>query len=315
MDPSNPESTRDSTQSAPERLPIDQLFALKGRTAICTEATGGIGKELCVTLAEAGCDIVSIQLPLDSVGASLESEIKGLGRAFRAFECDIGDSLDVHRCFSRIWDSQIEPDILLNAAGINRRGKVTELMDADIDAVSAVVNSRDDIHGRDLLTFAKVLAVNLKGSYVASQEMAKRLLSLHKPGKIINIGSMTSFIGMYNVSAYAASKGGVLQMTKAFSNELAGEGIQVNCICPGYTRPVYFHFVTRLTMSCRYINTPLTAAIREDSEYEALVLQRTPAKRWGSPQDLRGAVLFLAGRASDFVSGSAIVVDGGMLGK
>jgi 2-deoxy-D-gluconate 3-dehydrogenase len=164
----------------------------------------------------------------------------------------------------------------------------------------------------------KVLAINLKGTYVASQEMAKRLLSLQKPGKIINVGSVTSFIGMYNVSSYAASKGGVLQMTKAFINELAESGIQVNCICPGYDSSVPASFrccISRLTVGFRYITTPLTAAIREDKEYEALVLARTPAKRWGTPQDLRGAVLFLAGRASDFVSGSAIVVDGGMLGK
>jgi 2-deoxy-D-gluconate 3-dehydrogenase len=145
--------------------------------------------------------------------------------------------------------------------------------------------------------------------------MAKRLPSPQKPSKIINIRFMTSFIGMYNVSAYAASKGGVLQMTKAFSNELAESGIQVNCICPGYAcSELFIGCMARLTIGSKYINTPLTAAIREDKEYEALVLARTPAKRWGTPQDLRGAVLFLAGRASDFVSGSAIVVDGGMLG-
>jgi 2-deoxy-D-gluconate 3-dehydrogenase len=145
--------------------------------------------------------------------------------------------------------------------------------------------------------------------------MVKRLLLLQKPGKIINVGSMTCFVGMYNVSAYAASKGGVLQMTKAFSNELAEKGIQVNCICPGYICIAAFRLRKRLITSLRYIDTPLTAAIREDQEYESFVLRRTPAKRWGTPEDLRGAVLFLASRASDFVSGSAIVVDGGMLGQ
>jgi NAD(P)-dependent dehydrogenase (short-subunit alcohol dehydrogenase family) len=138
MDVSSIQPTNDSAQLASKRLPIDQLFALQGRTAICTGATGGIGKELCVTLAEAGCDIVSIQLPLDPAGTSLEHEIKSFGRSFRAFECDIGDSCEVRKCFSRIWDAQIEPDILLNAAGINKRGKVTELTDADIDSVSRV---------------------------------------------------------------------------------------------------------------------------------------------------------------------------------
>jgi 2-deoxy-D-gluconate 3-dehydrogenase len=90
---------------------------------------------------------VSIQLPLDPAGSLLEREIKALGRSFTAFECDIGDSLDVRRCFPRIWKSQIEPDILLNAAGINRRGKVTELTDADIDSVSRALGIRDDLYG------------------------------------------------------------------------------------------------------------------------------------------------------------------------
>ncbi|KAM0716323.1 hypothetical protein Q7P37_007768 [Cladosporium fusiforme] len=263
-------------RGTPGRLPIYQLFALHGKTAICTGSTGGIGKELCITLAEAGCDIVSIQIPNDSGLPSLERGVKALNRRFTAFDCDIGDSQGVRECFAKIWVANIEADILVNAAGINKRGALTKLTDIDIDTV---------------------LDINLKGSFVAAQEMAKRLLSLEKPGKIINIGSMTSFIGMYDVSAYAASKGGVLQMTKAFSNELAEKGIQVNCICPGY------------------IDTPLTVGIRQNPDYEAFVLSRTPAKRWGTPQDLRRAVVFLASSASDFVTGTSIIVDGGMLGK
>jgi len=142
MDARTPEPTSDITKGNPQRLAVDQLFALKGRTAICTGATGGIGRELCVTLGEAGCDIVSIQLPLDPAGPSLGEEIKALGRTFKAFECDIGDSRGVRECFSRIWDAQIVPDILLNAAGINLRGKVTELTDSNIDSVSAVASVR-----------------------------------------------------------------------------------------------------------------------------------------------------------------------------
>jgi 2-deoxy-D-gluconate 3-dehydrogenase len=99
MNTSSPESRRNSTQCTPKRLPIDQLFALGGQIAICTGATGGIGKELCVTLAKAGCDIVSIQLPLDPAIPALETDIKALGRLFRAFECDIGDSHEVRKCF------------------------------------------------------------------------------------------------------------------------------------------------------------------------------------------------------------------------
>jgi 2-deoxy-D-gluconate 3-dehydrogenase len=102
MDLSSLESTIDSSHRALNRILIDQLFALSGRTAICTGATSGIRKELCITLVEAGCEIVSIQLPLNPIGLLLKSEIKALGRPFRAFECDIGDSLDVRRYFSRI---------------------------------------------------------------------------------------------------------------------------------------------------------------------------------------------------------------------
>ncbi|OJJ50377.1 hypothetical protein ASPZODRAFT_110720 [Penicilliopsis zonata CBS 506.65] len=255
--------------------PLATLFSLEGKTAICTGVTGGIGTEICTTLAEAGVDIVSIQLEGDPNGAPLRAAVEALGRSFHAFECDVADSKALRETFFRIWAEGIVPDILLNCAGINRRGPVVDLTDEDIDAV---------------------LAINLKASYVAAQEFARRLLALRRPGKVINMGSMLCFLGMYNVSAYAASKGGVLQMTKAFSNEWAADGIQVNCICPGY------------------LKTPMTKKIVEDPEYSAYIMKRTPARRWGEPKDLRGALIFLASPASDFVTGTSIVVDGGMLG-
>lgn len=123
-----------------------------------------------------------------------------------------------------------------------------------------------------------------------------KLIKLGRPGKIINIGSFTSFVAMTNVSAYAATKGGVVQMTKAFSNEWAQHGIQVNSICPGYFR------------------TPLAQElINKYPEMEEYIVNRTPAGRWGDPADLRGTVLFLSSAASDFITGQSIVVDGGMM--
>lgn len=142
-----------------------------------------------------------------------------------------------------------------------------------------------------------------------------QLIKLGRPGKIINIASFTSFVAMTNVSAYAATKGGVVQMTRAFSNEWAQHGIQVcsatkngshikwstdpnkvNCICPGY------------------IKTPLAQQLIDQyPEVEDYIVNRTPAGRWGSPADLRGAVLFLSSPASDFVTGTSVVVDGGMM--
>ncbi|RKK21630.1 hypothetical protein BFJ69_g16063 [Fusarium oxysporum] len=261
---------------APVHMPVSKLFTIHGRTAICTGVTGGIGIELCVALAEAGADIVSIQLPRDPAGPRLQKMITGLGRSFKSFECDIADSSSLRACFIDIWAAGVQPAILLNAAGVNQRGAMEDLTDDDID---------------------KVFAINLKASFVTCQEFAKKLFELGRPGKIVNIGSMTSFIGMFNVSAYASSKGGVLQMTKAFSNELAPRGIQVNCICPGYFK------------------TPLTEPLVKDKSYNDFIMSRTPAMRWGEPKDLRGALIFLASPASDFVTGVPIIVDGGMLGK
>ncbi|KAJ6004865.1 hypothetical protein N7540_012664 [Penicillium herquei] len=254
--------------------PLNDLFSIRGKTAICTGVTGGIGQELCLTLAEAGANIVSIQLVDDPNGPKLRAAVESLGRSFSSFECDICDSKALRDTFGEIWKNEIQPDILLNCAGVNRRGKVEDLTDEDIDVV---------------------LGTNLKASYVAAQEFGRQLIALDRPGKIVNIGSMLCFLGMYNVSAYAASKGGVLQMTKAFSNEWASKGIQVNCICPGY------------------LKTPMTKKIVEDPEYSSYIMTRTPARRWGEPKDLRGALIFLASPASDFVTGTSIVVDGASL--
>lgn len=191
---------------------LTQLFTLSGKTAIVTGGTGGLGLDMTVALAEAGADIVSIQLANDPRADLLSQACKSAGRKLTVFECDVADSKSLRECFARIWEAGVTPDILLNCAGINRRGKVEDLSDEDIDAV---------------------FAINLKASYVAAQELGKRLLHLNRPGKIINVASIISFIANINISAYACTKGGVLQMTKAFSNEWASKGIQVNCICPG----------------------------------------------------------------------------------
>ncbi|KAJ5609218.1 hypothetical protein N7528_009785 [Penicillium herquei] len=255
--------------------PLNDLFSVRGKTAICTGITGGLGKSLGVALAEAGANIVSIQLPGDFEVGTLEKEVRSFGAEFHRFDCDIGDSISVRKCFTDIWMSGIVPDILVNCAGVNRHGPLEALTDEDISLV---------------------LNVNLKGSFVAAQEMAKQLLRLRRPGKIINIGSMTAYQAAWNTSAYAAAKAGVVQFTKAFSNELAGRNIQVNCICPGY------------------FTTPMTTNLAKHEEYNDFVIQRTPAGRWGEPNDLRGALIFLCSPASDFVTGASVVVDGGMLG-
>ena len=192
--------------------PISELFSLEGKTAITTGGTGGLGLSMAIALAEAGANIVSIQLPNDPRANLLQDAVSSLNRTLTVFETDVADSLSLRACFADIWAAGIMPDILLNCAGINRRAAVEDFTDEDIDAV---------------------FAINLKASFVAAQEVGKKLLELKRPGKIINIASIISFIGNYNIAAYACTKGGVLQMTKAMSNEWAKHGINVNCICPG----------------------------------------------------------------------------------
>lgn len=214
-------------------LPTNQLFSLEGKTVICTGATGGIGQSLCKSLAEAGADIISIQIPNDPNTGSLSKCLTELGRKLWTFECNLTEPSSIRSTFREIWNAGISPSVLLNCAGVNRRRPLTEVTDEDLELVwsESVICFSSLFEPR--LTFFQILSINLKATYLAAQEFVKRLLELKLPGKVINVGSVTSFRGMYNVSAYASSKGGVVQMTKSFSTELAPHNIQVNCICPG----------------------------------------------------------------------------------
>lgn len=143
----------------------------------------------------------------------------------------------------------------------------------------------------------KLLSVNVKAGYILMQEFGRRLLDAGKPGKIVNIASVTSFLAGFNTSVYASTKGAVLQMTKAFSNEWSMKGIQVNCIAPGF------------------IKTPMTAAYHDDEKMTDYLMARVPMARWGTPEDLVAACLFLTAPSNTFTSGACIVVDGGFCGK
>ncbi|OQV09525.1 hypothetical protein CLAIMM_13638 [Cladophialophora immunda] len=255
---------------------IEKLFSLEGKTVIATGATGGLGSEMCLALAAAGANLVVLHLSNDQAITELQNQVEKHGVGFRNYPCNLADSGALRAVFTHMWEDGVVPDVLLNCAGLNRRGKIEDITDEQIDLI---------------------FAVNQKACYVASQEFGKRLLELQRPGKIINIGSLTAFLAGVNVAAYAASKGAVVQMTKAFSNEWASKGIQVNCICPGY------------------FETPLTVDLRRADGFEEHIIQRTPAGRWGKPFDLCGAAIFLASSASDYVSGTTIVVDGGILGR
>ena len=189
-----------------------RLFSLSGKTAIVTGGSGGLGLAMTVALASAGANIVSIELPKDPGSQAMTQAIEATGRTLKQYHCDVRSPQDLRATYQRVWSDGVKGDILLNCAGVQRRADAENFTDEEIEVV---------------------LDVNLKATLVSCQEFAKPLLKEGKGGKIINIASIISFIGGKNITPYAASKGGVLQVTKAFSNEWASRGINVNCINPG----------------------------------------------------------------------------------
>ena len=213
----------DKMASAPT-VDVAKLFSLSGKTAIVTGGTGGLGTAMTTALASAGADIISIELPNDSGSEKTREVVTGLGRQHKKYECDMSDLKAIRAIYNRIWSDGVTADIVLNCAGVQRRAEAVDFTDEDIDAV---------------------IDVNLKAVLVSCQEFAKKLLADGRAGKIINIASIISFIGGKNITPYAGSKGGVLQITKAMSNEWAEKGIQCNCIHPGYFRtPMTDQYVT-----------------------------------------------------------------------
>lgn len=216
-----------------------QIFSLTGKTAILTGATGGLGKSLALALAKVGASIVSIEIPNDPESDALKKTISEEARgSVRSFTCDLAKTADLRACYASIWGAGIVPDILVNCAGVARTDACEDATDDDIDLVrwhqSPIWMSALQL--QYMLTFKcsiQMISVNMKATYTSCQEFGRKLLELNRPGKIINIASVTAFQANRHTSVYAATKGAVVQMTKAFSNEWASKGIQVNCISPG----------------------------------------------------------------------------------
>jgi 2-dehydro-3-deoxy-D-gluconate 5-dehydrogenase len=201
--------------------------------------------------------------------------IERLGRRCEILVCDLADMEQVKTVMSHVDDRFGQVDILVNSGGIIHRSPAVQFSEEDWD---------------------EVLAVNLKSVFLLCQQAGQRMIT-QGGGKIINIASLLSFQGGITVPAYAAAKGGVAQLTKALANEWAGHGINVNAIAPGY------------------MDTDMNKALMHDKTRSRQILERIPAGRWGTPEDLKGAVVFLASRASDYVNGHVLVVDGGWLGR
>lgn len=246
------------------------LFSLKGKVALVTGGNGGIGLGMARGLAIAGADIV-IAGRNSGKNAAAEEELKALGGKAMSIVIDVANPDSSIAAIADVEKKLGRLDILVNNAGINIRKQPESYSPAE---------------------WRDVLAINLDGAFFCSQA-AYPALKRAGGGKIINIGSMMSIFGASFAPAYAASKGGIVQMTKSLAVAWAKDNIQVNAVLPGW------------------IDTELTQAARRqvDGLHER-VLARTPAARWGNPDDFSGIAVFLASSASDFVSGTAIPVDG-----
>jgi 2-deoxy-D-gluconate 3-dehydrogenase len=215
-----------------------------------------------------------------AVGRSSPEETAGMvraaGRRFHSIEADLASASHSGEIIQQAVEHFGAVDILVNNAGIIRRNDALEFSESDWDAV---------------------MNVNLKTAFFLSQAAARHMLKLGRGGKIINIASMLSFQGGIRVVSYTASKSGIAGMTRILANEWAAKGINVNAIAPGY------------------IATNNTTALRSDETRNREILARIPAGRWGKPDDLAGATVFLASRASDYMHGAIIPVDGGWLAR
>ncbi|MCC6512256.1 MAG: SDR family oxidoreductase [Pirellulaceae bacterium] len=250
-------------------------FRLDGKTALVTGCRRGIGRAMAVGLAEAGADIIGVSASLEPENSEVASQVQSLGRTFTAHACDLSDRTALYAFIETLHSQKRTIDILVSNAGTILRKPAAEHPDEYWD---------------------KVLEVNLSSQFVLAREVGKGMLA-RGAGKIIFTASLLSFQGGINVPGYAASKGGISQLTMALANEWAGRGVNVNAIAPGY------------------IATDNTQALRDDPLRSEQILNRIPARRWGQANDLQGAIVFLASEASAYVHGTTLVVDGGWLGR
>lgn len=253
---------------------IIDKFRLENKTAVVTGCKRGIGRAVAVALAQAGADIIGVSATLED-NSEIEKEVISLDRQFKGYQADFADRKALYGFISKAKNDFEKIDVLVNNAGTILRKPALDHPDEYWD---------------------EVIEVNLNSQFILAREFGKGMLEQGK-GKIIFTASLLTFQGGITVPGYAASKGGIGQLTKALSNEWAAKGVNVNAIAPGY------------------IATDNTHALREDPIRNKAILERIPADRWGTPEDIQGAVVFLASSASDYVNGEVLLVDGGWMGR
>lgn len=256
-------------------MSILKQFDLSGKVALVTGANKGIGKGMALGLAEAGADIIAVSATIELSGSAVEKEVTALGRKFKAYQADLSDREAIYSFLTKLLAENERIDILVNNAGTIMRAPAAEHPDDYWD---------------------RVIDINLNAQFVIAREIGKHMLA-KGGGRIIFTASLLSFQGGINVPGYAASKGAVASLVKALANEWSGKGVNVNGIAPGY------------------IATDNTEALRNDPVRSKSILDRIPAGRWGDPEDFKGAVVYLASAAANYVTGTILTVDGGWMGR
>ncbi len=249
------------------------MFDLKGKVAVITGGYSGIGRGIAEGLAEAGCNIV---ICARNYGRCVEAckKIKRLGVKALPIRCDVTKRDEIENLVHHTVREMGGINVLVNNAGVE--GKEKPFIDISEEEWDEIVDT------------------NLKGVFLCSKTVAKEMIK-QGGGKIINVASITAFIAMGNVSAYCASKGGLVQLTKAMALEFVKYNIQVNAICPGY------------------FSTPMSRRLYKPEMWSKIVQRKVPMGRIGKPQELKGTAIYLASSATDFMTGSCIVIDGGQL--
>ncbi len=248
------------------------LFDVSGKVVLITGAATGLGEGYAHIFAESGCKVACADIQFEKVCQTAD-DICAQGFEAKAFEVDVTSQNSIRKMAAEILQAYGRIDVLVNNAGVEHIEPFTEVSEEHYDFITSV---------------------NLKGVFFVAQEIAK-IMKKQGGGKIINIGSLGSYIGLAESSVYCTTKGGVIQMSKTMSIELGPDNIQVNCVAPGY-------FIT-----------PMTQPFYDDAEHRAWIESRIPLHNWGTVKDLAGPMLFLASDASNYVTGATIKVDGGWL--
>jgi len=246
-------------------------FSLSGRNALVTGASRGLGRTFANALARAGADLAVTSRDVAALNDTC-AEIEALGRRAIPFALDVRDYASITRAIEQAHGALGGIDILVNNAGCNVRKRALEVTWEDWNLV---------------------LDTNLRGAFFVAQAAARHMVS-QRYGRIVNIGSVTSVFGYAGLGPYAASRGGIRQLTMSLADDWGTHGITVNCLAPGW-------FKTRQT-----------AVLYEDRAWVDYLIDRIPLKRTGAPEDLEGAIVFLASDASAYITGQTLLVDGGI---